>query len=165
MSAWRTGSYAFLRRFRRAIARIHLKVTEAPRCRRHVLERLARETRQPVEPGPEGVIKRKDIPESIGRYVGRGVNSAKGFCFVDHVGKICPSGFLPLACGQVRSDRLADVYRESPVFRQLRGPRLLEGRCGRCPYRENCGDSRAWAYACTGRYLAGDPACIFNPPA
>jgi len=32
-----------------------------------------------------------------------GVNSGKGFCFVDHVGNICPSGFLPIIAGNVTS--------------------------------------------------------------
>jgi radical SAM protein with 4Fe4S-binding SPASM domain len=70
------------------------------------------------------------------------------------VGEICPSGFLPIATGNVRVDELIDAYRNAPIFRQLRDPDLLKGKCGRCEFRNVCGRSRARAYALTGDYLA-----------
>jgi radical SAM protein with 4Fe4S-binding SPASM domain len=91
---------------------------------------------------------------------GRPVNAGCGFCFVDHIGNICPSGFLPLERGNVRTHRLADVYRDDPVFRDLRDPGKLKGRCAECSDRDLCsGGSRARAYALTGDYLAPDPLC------
>ena len=91
---------------------------------------------------------------------GRPVNAGCGFCFVDHIGNICPSGFLPLERGNVRTQRLADVYREDPVFRDLRNVDKLHGRCVDCGDRVTCGGgSRARAYALTGNYLAPDPLC------
>ncbi len=93
---------------------------------------------------------------------GRPVNAGCGFCFVDHVGNICPSGFLPLERGNLRTHRLADVYRDDPVFRDLRDPVKLKGRCAHCGDRGGCsGGSRARAYALTGDYLAADPLCAF----
>lgn len=94
---------------------------------------------------------------------GRAVTDGNGFLFVDHVGRICPSGFLPLAAGNVRSDDLAHVYREHPLFRSLRDPERLRGRCGRCDFRDRCGGSRARAYAATGDALAEDPGCVYEP--
>lgn len=88
----------------------------------------------------------------------------KGFVFVSHTGDICPSGFLPLTAGNVREDELIDVYRNSPLFRELRNADLLKGKCGRCKYRFLCGGSRARAYAVTGDYLAAEPLCIYQPP-
>jgi radical SAM protein with 4Fe4S-binding SPASM domain len=94
------------------------------------------------------------------------VNAGRGFCFVDHVGDVSPSGFMPIACGNVRDDGVARVYRASPVFNELRDTSLLKGRCGRCPYRELCtGGSRARAHALTGDYLAEDPWCAYEPVA
>lgn len=102
-------------------------------------------------------------PRALGR-AGRAVTDGNGFLFVDHVGAICPSGFLPLAAGNVRTDDLVQVYREHPLFRSLRDPDLLGGRCGRCDWRHRCGGSRARAYAASGDPLAEDPGCAYQPP-
>ncbi len=90
-------------------------------------------------------------------------NDGKGIIFISHVGEIYPSGFLPIPCGNVRTDSLVEVYRTNPVFRVLRDPDALKGKCGQCPFRAICGGSRARAYACTGDYLAAEPCCIYDP--
>ncbi len=92
----------------------------------------------------------------------RGVNDGKGFAFIDHLGNVCPSGFLQVAAGNVRAIPLAEIYRDSPLFRSLRNPAALTGNCGRCRFAELCGGSRARAYATTGSYLGDDPLCMFN---
>jgi radical SAM protein len=92
-----------------------------------------------------------------------GINDGKGFVFVSHVGEICPSGFLPLVAGNVRTSELLDVYQHSPIFRQLRDTSLLKGKCGRCEYKNICGGSRARAFALTGDYLAEEPLCVYQP--
>jgi radical SAM protein with 4Fe4S-binding SPASM domain len=90
------------------------------------------------------------------------VNDGKGFVFVSHRGEIFPSGFLPVRCGNVCTDDVIEVYRYHPVFRALRDPLALEGRCGACEYREICGGSRSRAYAVTGRMLGSDPLCAWQ---
>jgi len=105
---------------------------------------------------------RRADARAIGR-AGRAVTDGNGFLFVDHVGGICPSGFLPLAAGNVRSDDLVRVYRRHPLFRLLRDPDGLKGRCGRCEFRLRCGGSRARAYAAGGDPLAEDPGCAYEP--
>ena len=106
-------------------------------------------------------------PDAIGApalgRAGRAVTDGNGFLFVDHLGAICPSGFLPLTAGNVRTDDLVEVYREHPIFCSLRDPDLLGGRCGRCEFRTRCGGSRARAYAATGDPLAEDPGCAYDP--
>jgi len=93
----------------------------------------------------------------------QGVNDGKGFVFISHRGEVCPSGFLPLVAGNVREQPLPEIYRNAPLFRQLRDPQLLQGKCGACEFREVCGGSRARAYAITGNYLAEEPYCIYQP--
>ncbi|HVR37160.1 MAG TPA: radical SAM protein [Methylomirabilota bacterium] len=93
------------------------------------------------------------------------INDGKGFVFISHVGEVYPSGFLPLSAGNVRRDDLLDIYRNSPLFRQLRDPRLLGGKCGRCEFHNLCGGSRARAYAMTGDPFAEEPLCVYQPPA
>jgi AdoMet-dependent heme synthase len=94
---------------------------------------------------------------------GRAVTDGNGFLFVDHVGAICPSGFLPLSAGNVRTDDLVEVYRKHPLFRSLRNPDRFGGRCGVCEFRTRCGGSRARAFAASGDSLAEDPGCVHEP--
>ena len=142
-----------------------VKITEAQHYRRHV---ILKET----EGHPGGAAERiKHIlarPRGIGGGMGmspQAVNSGKGFAFVDYRGDICPSGFLPLPAGNIRRDRLADVYRSAPMFRKLRDASLLKGKCGACEFAAVCGGSRARAYAMTGDYLESDPFCAYEPAA
>lgn len=93
------------------------------------------------------------------------MNDGNGFVFVSHIGEVYPSGFLPIACGNVRERPLADIYRHHPTFVALRDPDRLKGKCGACEYRTVCGGSRARAYAVTGDPLASDPSCAYVPPA
>jgi radical SAM protein len=102
------------------------------------------------------------LEKGIGR-AGRAVTDGNGFVFIDHLGAICPSGFLPMRAGNVREDDLIAVYREDPLFVSLRDPSRLGGRCGQCEYRGRCGGSRARAYALTGDPLAEDPGCWWQP--
>jgi radical SAM protein with 4Fe4S-binding SPASM domain len=92
----------------------------------------------------------------------RGVNDGKGFVFIDHRGNICPSGFLQIAAGNVRTANLTEVYRHSELFTALRDVSRLEGRCGRCRYADLCGGSRARAFGMTGSYLGDDPLCTLT---
>lgn len=92
-----------------------------------------------------------------------GINDGKGFAFVSHTGDVCPSGFLPLPAGNVRTGELLDIYRDHPLFRQLRDTGLLKGKCGRCEYRNICGGSRSRAYAVSGDFLAEEPLCAYQP--
>jgi radical SAM protein with 4Fe4S-binding SPASM domain len=93
-----------------------------------------------------------------------GVNDGKGFAFISHIGEVHPSGFLPWNAGNVKEQSLADIYRNSEIFRMLRDPSQLKGRCGACEFREICGGSRARAYGVYGDWLAEDPACGYVPP-
>ena len=99
--------------------------------------------------------------DGIGRA--RNVNDGDGFVFISHTGEIMPSGFLPRAAGNVRDHSLADIYRDSGLFRQLRNRELLKGKCGVCEYRPLCGGSRARAYAMTGDWLEAEPFCSHVP--
>jgi len=94
---------------------------------------------------------------------GFGIRDGHGIVFVSNTGDICPAGFLPLVAGNVRKDRLADVYRDAPVFRALHHPTNFDGRCGVCEYRALCGGSRARAFEATGSPLASDPFCLYQP--
>lgn len=92
-----------------------------------------------------------------------GVNDGRGFAFISHIGEVCPSGFLPVAAASVRDQSFVDIYRNSALFRDLRDPEKLKGKCGACEFRIVCGGSRARAWAVTGDYLESDPSCVYVP--
>lgn len=87
----------------------------------------------------------------------------KGIMFISHTGEIQPSGFLPIAAGNVRTDDPGEIYRTHPLFLKLRDDNALEGKCGRCEYRTVCGGSRSRAYAVYGDMMAEDNLCPYQP--
>jgi len=132
-----------------------IKTTEAPHYQRVVWQREHHDD-GPIERAP-AIARRKQLRAP------RAVGDGNGFVFVDHIGNICPSGFLPAARGNVRSTSLAQVYRNDDMFVRLRDADALMGKCGRCEFRQLCGGSRARAYAATGAVMASDPLCAYEP--
>ncbi|MDP9193135.1 MAG: TIGR04053 family radical SAM/SPASM domain-containing protein [Acidobacteriota bacterium] len=127
-----------------------IRTTEAMHYRRYVLQHGGA---MPLGIQPNGAPRAP-----------RGVNEAKGFVFISHIGDVYPSGFLPLKAGNVRQQTLGDIYRTSKLFVALRDSNNLQGKCGRCEYRELCGGSRARAWAMTGDVFGSDPLCSYQPP-
>ena len=130
-----------------------VKTTAAPHFRRVLLRRKSNERIVGADQRLEDGVARAP----------RGVNDGLGFLFVSHLGEVFPSGFLPLACGNVRSESIGRIYREHPLLRALRDVDRLGGKCGACEFRRVCGGSRARAFAATGDPLAEDPACSYTP--
>jgi AdoMet-dependent heme synthase len=146
--------------------RFVVKVTEAPHYRRHVYMRERLGQGRSLLGEAIQMPARLTQSEGPGHTIGlapRGVNAGKGFLFVSHTGEIFPSGFLPMASGNVRTHDVANVYRHDIAFRTLRDPGFLKGRCGECEFRDICGGSRARAYALTGDPFATDPWCTYQP--
>lgn len=145
-----------------------IKITEAPHYRRFFIEQEMKKLG--LDPTSDGAwstlpeyMRRPHGPNGSIGLASQGVNSGKGFLFVSHKGEVYPSGFLPIAAGNVRRYPLKEIYRNSPLFTRLRDSSLLKGRCGKCPYKEICGGSRSRAWAITGDYLAEDPCCAYEP--
>ena len=143
-----------------------IKATAAPMYRRVAIERRrAAAVRSAGEGAPAPLAFQGagfQYADGLNRPV-KGVNDGRGFLFISHLGEIMPSGFLPLAAGNVRTDDVVDVYRHHPLFQALRDPTALKGKCGACDYRDVCGGQRGRAYAVTGDYLESDPACVYLP--
>jgi len=135
------------------VAPFIVATTEAPSYRRVALERMR-------EKGMTGA-QIAQAPVSRGFEIRDG----NGIMFVSNTGDLCPAGFLPLTTGNVRRDSMVEVYRNSPVFRDLHTPSHFKGKCGVCEYRTLCGGSRARAFAYTGDPLESDPFCAYEPKA
>jgi AdoMet-dependent heme synthase len=141
-----------------------IKATAAPQYSRVVLQRKAAERRQGMRGEASDVLTdgvEHSLKDGIGRA--RNVNDGDGFLFVSHTGDIFPSGFLPVKAGNLREDDLVDVYRNSPLFVELRDRTRLKGKCSVCEYLNVCGGSRARAYAVTGDHLEAEPFCAHEP--
>ncbi|MFF0739295.1 TIGR04053 family radical SAM/SPASM domain-containing protein [Streptomyces sp. NPDC004111] len=148
------------------------KTTEGHHFRRVVLQRAALAERGEAPRTGDLHARLTARATALGLFAGErrtvrrppmDVSSGRGFVFVSHTGEVTPSGFLPLSADNTKHRPLTDIYRESPLFRVLRDPTLLRGKCGACEYRSVCGGSRSRAYAVTGDPLAADPWCAYQP--
>lgn len=137
-----------------------VRTTAAPQYRRTMMLRARVRGGGPVRLAGAGY----QIDESAAGPRTQGVNDGKGFLFIDHRGNLCPSGFLQLSAGNVRTNPIASTYRDSAMFQNLRDPSQLTGRCGQCTFAELCGGSRARAFATSRNYLGDDPLCMLDMP-
>jgi radical SAM protein with 4Fe4S-binding SPASM domain len=92
-------------------------------------------------------------PTFVGCQAGRGQGC------VTSTGDVLPCVLLPVPLGNIRDRRFVDIWRESPINKELASRTKLKGECGGCAVREQCGGCRAVAYARTGDWLASDPRC------
>ena len=158
-----------------------VRTTEAMHYRRYVLQQMlaaqGKSTDEMIDP-KTGLIDASTIfmgqiprtmPVGMQMQTGaitrapRGVNEAKGFAFISHIGDVYPSGFLPLKAGNVKKESIVDIYRSSEVFTSLRNAGNLKGKCGVCEFRELCGGSRSRAWSVTGDVFESDPVCTYQP--
>ncbi|WP_436410643.1 TIGR04053 family radical SAM/SPASM domain-containing protein [Thermus scotoductus] len=142
----------------------HVKTTEAHHFRRVVLQRRQEEGVEDRALAAGESLYREYFQDGM-EHSRLGVTDGNGFVFVSATGDVAPSGFLPLYAGNIREQPLLEIYRNSPLFQELRNKDLLKGKCGVCEYRYVCGGSRARAWAETGDYLASEPRCAYVPPA
>jgi radical SAM protein len=158
---------------------ISAKTTEGHHYKRVVLQRaildekgVALEDYLPVHPvyyelkaGLDQVVEQAGLqPRGNGIYrTPMHINAGNGFVFISRRGEVFPSGFLPVSAGNVRERSLVEIYRQAPLFRDLRDTSKYEGRCGLCEFVGVCGGSRSRAYAVTGDPLAEEPFCTYEP--
>jgi radical SAM protein len=136
-----------------ASAPFHVSTTEAPHYRRYWIERAV------AQGLSQGDLKKR-APD-----MGFGVRDGNGIVFVSHLGEVFPAGFLPHPLlGNVKEQRLGEIYRDAPFLRDLRNADRLKGKCGRCEFRWACGGSRARAYHMFGDPFESEPLCAYEPP-
>ncbi len=107
----------------------------------------------------ESLLRSQGPPSAPSSLAPRGTLDGDGIVFVGYDGSVYPGGLLPLEVGNVRKERIADVYRRNETLNRIRERRFL-GYCGSCDYRWACGGSRARAYSGSGDPFGSDPACI-----
>jgi len=78
-------------------------------------------------------------------------------------GDVTPCPYLPVFAGNLKTERLSDLWNNSELFVTIRRRNELGGRCGACEFNGHCGGCRARAYGMTGDYMAEDPLCTYLP--
>jgi len=92
--------------------------------------------------------------------VGNRCQRHKFSCLVTAVGDVFPCVGVPIAVGNIRERRLADILADSEVVQDLRDHRRrIKGPCASCDLAETCYGCRGAAYNMTGDYLGSDPRC------
>ena len=131
--------------------RLHIKATCAPQYYR-IMREVSREKGIKLESRGHGM-----------QAMTRGCLAGSAVCFVSRIGDVQPCGYLPLVVGNVRETRFGQIWHDSEIFKTLRDPSSLRGKCGACKYRRVCAGCRARAFADTGDFVAQDPDCAYEP--
>ncbi|WAC04867.1 MAG: radical SAM protein [Methanoregula sp.] len=111
---------------------------------------------------------------------GRGCLAGISYCRIYANGDVTPCPYLPVSTGNVRTIPFDEIWYHAEIFRALRDPDLLTGKCGRCRYKTVCGGCRARAFrganalphrwcdglekpgALIGEICAEDPLCPYE---
>jgi radical SAM protein with 4Fe4S-binding SPASM domain len=78
-------------------------------------------------------------------------------------GKMVADPLIPIELGDLRKQRLSEIWGNSVMLNNLRHRGKLKGKCGRCEYKFICGGHRGRTYALTGDFMEEDPACWYEP--
>jgi len=97
--------------------------------------------------------------KSLADFIG-GCGAGRLYCAISPEGNVQPCVFFPLVVGNLKEERIEDIWFNSSVFRDLRDRENLKGRCSKCDYKFVCGGCRARAFAYHDDYLVSDPGCI-----
>jgi radical SAM protein with 4Fe4S-binding SPASM domain len=95
-------------------------------------------------------------------YFGRGCAAGmpNGYITILPNGDVIPCMLLQTVLGNVKKDRLSDIWSNSEILKSLRDRNNLRGECGKCEHKVTCSGCRGRAYEVTGDYLATDPGCF-----
>ena len=110
----------------------------------------------------------------------RGCMAGLYYCRIYPNGDVTPCPYLPVKLGNVKEKTFKEIWFNSPIFKALRDPNALKGKCGKCDYRTLCGGCRARAYGLSSDfidycgdlhepgelkndYLTEDPWCVYQP--
>jgi radical SAM protein with 4Fe4S-binding SPASM domain len=99
----------------------------------------------------------------VGGLESGGCMAGTQYCRITPQGDVTPCPYMTVVAGNVRDQSFGEIWRTSSVLQELRDPKQLKGRCGRCEFNELCGGCRCRAHAAHGDYLQEDPACRYQP--
>jgi radical SAM protein with 4Fe4S-binding SPASM domain len=95
--------------------------------------------------------------KSLTEFIG-GCGAGRLYCGMEPNGDIEPCVFIPIKIGNIREQRLIDIWRFSSILKQIRNRDAFKG-CGKCVHKYICGGCRARAYAYLNDLQGTDPGC------
>lgn len=95
-------------------------------------------------------------------YEAGGCLAGTRYCRVTPEGEVTACPYIETSVGSIRDSDFAGIWRDAPMFQDLRAPQLT-GRCGACEYRKLCGGCRARPLARDGDLMAEDFLCAYEP--
>jgi radical SAM protein with 4Fe4S-binding SPASM domain len=95
-------------------------------------------------------------------YEAGGCLAGTRYCRVTPEGELTACPYMEVSVGSLRETGFEELWRDAPLFRQLREPKL-EGRCGACEYAKLCGGCRARPLARDGNLMGEDFLCGYQP--
>lgn len=121
----------------------------------------------------------KDMNIDMRQWI-RGCIAGMYYCRIFPNGEVTPCPYLPVKLGNVKQKSFKEIWFNSEIFKALRNPDTLKGKCGACEYKIICGGCRARAYGLSsdfidycgdlheptelkGDYLKEDPWCVYQP--
>ena len=102
----------------------------------------------------------KGRTKSLTEFIG-GCGAGRLYCGMEPNGDIEPCVFIPIKIGNIREQKLVDIWRNSPILKMIRDRDAFKG-CGTCKYKYICGGCRARAYAYFNDLQGPDPGCSIN---
>ncbi len=108
-------------------------------------------------------FKRIAFERALGGLESGGCMAGTQYGRITPEGNVTPCPYMTVVAGNIRENRLTEIWQTAPVFQELRNLNQLKGRCGGCEFKELCGGCRCRAYAAYGDYLQEDPACTYQP--
>jgi radical SAM protein with 4Fe4S-binding SPASM domain len=85
-------------------------------------------------------------------------NCARATCAITAQGDVYPCIAVPYTAGNIREQPFGEIWRDSPVFRRIRGLRLEDyPHCHPCPHKAWCPRARGPNFLTSGDYTGVDP--------
>ncbi len=128
--------------------------------KRYGWQRVAFENRYVVSEDEhcKGVCMDPNRPANFYDFCVGCISGLYSYC-IKASGKVVAGDIMTLEVGDLRKERLKDIWKNAELFKILRNRENLKGKCGKCPYKYVCGGCRRRAYAYTGDIMASDPGC------
>lgn len=85
-------------------------------------------------------------------------NCARANLAITSTGDVQPCISVPWTAGNIREASIEKIWRESPVFRKIRGYSMSDyPHCAPCPLKSSCSREKGAAYIASGDYTGIDP--------
>ena len=108
------------------------------------------------------IRKAKGFSQVLIGWAQGGCAAGRTVCVISPDGDVRPCIIMWISTGNLREQRLNDIWKNSRVLEELKDRSLVKGKCGKCQFKNSCGGCRATAYEKYGDYLESDPSCYMR---